>query len=299
MIRTSSCLSMLTSALTMAVLAPDAAHAQAHAAATIGNYQYTLTDLAPDDGIAPSITWGPGNTQLEYTASLSNGVGYGGGPNVVASQSDALDHAGPMGASQQALSFAGFTVEGNANGLSTSADMAKGGTWNQTSAFVNTFSLSPHTAITFTSDASIAASVVVPDWSVRREPSGYMNNGYFDWAPLQAGSLAMLYVGENAGSQRYQSPTSCEARFGCLGADALGGYWRTYSTMDVHNARQLSVTVSNDADAALDSKLTVMAYSDGYATAPIVMVPEAGTWAQMVLGLAGLGMLAARRRHRA
>jgi MYXO-CTERM domain-containing protein len=50
---------------------------------------------------------------------------------------------------------------------------------------------------------------------------------------------------------------------------------------------------------SLSNTLTAKVNLDGYATAPLTMVPELASSAQMLLGLAGLGAVVGLRRRQA
>lgn len=266
-----------------AALSHQTVLAEAYSAATIGRLQYTLTDLDTNDGIAPSLTWGlQGTYSQQQSVTLSDGVGYGGGPNTIASQQDSRSYSSSI-TTPLSFNYQGYSVSSSIDGLSASASVQKGGTWTETVTFNNSFVLSANTAVTFSAQASTALSVVVPDGSViLREPYNYLDNGYFDWAPIQAQASATLF---------FSSPS--EPSTGDL-RDGL----RTYATTDDRLAQLLSATFSNTTQGSLSNSLTAQVHIDGYATAPLAMVPELSSSAQMALGLAGLGALMGLRRRR-
>jgi hypothetical protein len=277
------------------MLSHSLAHASASASASIGPVQYTLTDLNPNDGIAPSITWGVGQLTQRMSVSPSNGVADGGGPN-------AIDHfeksvTSPPSDSLSTLSYQGFSVAAGADGLNTSASIPVGASWWQANVLSKDFVLSANTAITFTAQASASLEVMVPPGSVVVTPSGYVSNGYFDWAPIQARSLASLYLGTGALASLSSTSPSCST--GCLANDSAFSYLRSYATDSRSQSRLLSLTFTNSTQGELGSTLSSIAVSDGYATAPLALaVPELSSMAQMSMGLVGLvGLLATRRKH--
>ncbi len=281
-------------ALAMAsVLSHQAAHGQAYSSATIGHYQYTLTDLDPNDGIAPSITWGKSLVSQTLNASLSNGVGSGGGPNVTVSSNTGGTNTVAID-TPQSRTFQGFGVSSGPKGVSATASVPIGGSWNLQSSITNDFVLSAKTAVTFTAQADVALGVVVPSWSVVQRPSGYLDNGYFDWAPIQVEVVSVLGIGAPADFSSY--PLSCQ---GCLAFDNIPLFARSYATVDNAASKLLSATFTNDTQGKLGSNLALATYNSGYATAPLMMVPELAASTQMLLGLVGLGAALRLGRRRA
>jgi hypothetical protein len=274
------------------VLSHHAAHAQAYSSASIGPYQYTLADLDPNDGIAPSITWGQSQVTQNLTASLSNGIGFGGGPNVTLSSNTGGTTTVPIN-TPQSNTFAGFDVSSGPNGVISSASVPVGGEWSLRSSVTNGFVLSANTAVTFTATANVSLGVVVPDWSVVQRQGGYMDNGYFDWAPIQVDVQTLLHVGGTADFS--SAPPGFQ---GCLAVDGIPLYGRSYATVNQANSKLLSATFTNDTQGALSSNLSLETYTEGYATAPLMMVPELAASTQMLLGLAGLGTVLSLRRRR-
>lgn len=284
---------MVLAALATASFACQQAHAEAHSTVSLGNYHYTLTDLDLNDGIDPSIAWGTGVMTQSVSASISNGVASGGGPNSIGSSSVKKTYEVPLG-TPKSLAYQGFSVSSDAGGMSASVDiLTGGGQWSLLALHDQAFVLSPRTAITFTAEADIAHSVVVPSGSVIREP--YVQNGYFDWAPIQVDGKAFLTVGNDAASALNSSPP-CWGD-GCKSMDYLQDFMRSYDTGERVHDKLLSLTVTNDSGSALSKTLSAVAFTNGYATAPLSLVPEPATWAMMGVGMVGLGMSVRRRRR--
>lgn len=155
-----------------AVLAPCAAHAGVTGQVTIDHFTYTLTDLDPNDGLAPSITFLPAPTAGASAGSGTLMFQYSAGK---VSGSPFIDGAGKpsMAASYTAQ---GLTVGGSLDGaaaldtaslsLYASADQSYG---QQVSAWANAnsrwvdFVLSPNTALTIQADAHFAGEITGAD----------------------------------------------------------------------------------------------------------------------------------------
>jgi hypothetical protein len=265
-------------------------HASANASASIGKVQYTLTDLDPNDGVAPSITWGASQLNEFMTAQPSNGVDTGGGPNVIDSYSNSISSANPT--SNASLNYQGFSTSGGPDGVTAAAVVPLGAQWFQKVVFGQDFSLSANTAVTFTAEVKTSQSVEVVPGSMRAGPDG---RGYFDWAALQSDITALLYVG--SGDPNGGSPPSCFAIVGCLAQDFVYSPMRVDSSEKRSQNRLLSATFKNSTQNQLTSTLTSFVKSDSYATAPLsfpTSIPEPSTIAQLSLGL--LGLIALRRR---
>lgn len=269
------------------------AHAEAHSSLTLGNYQYTLIDLDPDDGIAPSVTWETGTLMQSLATSTSNGVGVGGGPNVVSHFSSDKSYQVPIGTAKS-LSYQGFAVSSGSSGLSTSANIPVGGLWRLLTQYEQGFVLGAKTAISFTALAQSNLGVVVPPWSVTTEPYGYPNNGYFDWAPIQAETMAYIAVDTKLSESLGSSPPCLFDK--CKTMDYLIDFMRSYETGSRVKDKQLSLTFSNESAAAESHVVSTVAYIDGYATAPLPMVPEPSTLSMICVGLAGIGLGWKRRQ---
>jgi hypothetical protein len=277
------------------VLAPSA-HAEAQGSVQFGNFQFTLTDLNPQDGIAPSITFGDGLLQQAMRASLSDGVGWGGAPNSLSPVSKSQSAKVTLGSGvQQSLTTPGYSVSFGSEGQTTEFHLQQGGGFNLSSDFSLPFQLSAGTALTVTATATAQLAVDVPAWSVDR--TTYPRNGYFDWAPMQAEGSTVLYVGQLDLGSLPVTTSSCYK--GCEVADDLTLFTRTYDTTSVSKTKTLSISFANATDVAISQKLGLHVSMDGYATAPlpIVAVPEASSSLMMLLGLGGVMAVARRQRQ--
>jgi hypothetical protein len=264
-------------------------HASANASASIGKVQYTLTDLDPNDGVAPSITWGASQLTEFNSAMPSDGRSTYGGLNVLDTYSDSISSANPT--SNASLKYQGFSTSGGPDGVSAAAVVPVGAQWYQKVVFSKDFSLSANTAVTFTAEATTTQGVDVVPGSMLG-PGG---TSYFDYAALQSEAIAMLYVGGDLPS--FSSPPACYALDGCVAQDFVYKFLRVNASDMRSQNRLLGVTFSNSTQSPLGSTLSSYVKGSGYATAPLsfpASIPEPSTIAQLSLGL--LGLIALRRR---
>ena len=283
---------VMLAALAVASAACQYAHAEAHAKVSLSNHQYTLTDLDLDDGIDPSVTWSSGVLTQSVWGSTSSGVGYGGAPNSTGSDSILRTYEVPLG-TPRSNTYQGFTAASDAEGLKASVDITTGGgSWGVSSQYDQVFMLGANTAITFTATAETQLGVVVPPDSVVQGPYG-VQNGYFDWAPIQASATALIAVGDQPASAPGGSPCWGDS---CRFMDYSDDWLRSYQTVHQVQGSALSLTFRNESNAALSKTLSTMVYTDGYATAPLTMVPEPSAWAMWGLGLGVLSLTTSRRR---
>lgn len=251
------------------------AHATSSASATASNFTLTLIDLAPNDGIAPSLTWLPAQTEaaassLRITDALSG---------------EQVRLLGSHTAADLPLNLSRFSQNGQAGVQLNGTDLSSltlgasaafngaGSLENRASATVASdryaFTLSPYTALTITADVNVHATTTVgslqPErWegaggSVRLELEQY-HNGQF--------------------SSGYYPYTRVEAYF--------------IDPQDLSKQEPLAGTVENRQATA--STVYVTAYASAYGYSITSTVPEPSTWAMLLLGAALLPVAGARRR---
>lgn len=132
----------------------------ASATAVLSDMQLQLVDLAPDDGIAPTITFTPGTTFIQAIAGSQNfyqelPTPFGAGTESVAN-----------GQGTASASLAGDPFAAGAT-ITTGATVpgAAGPTPDEADAFVffgeTGFTLSPHTEVEITGTATVAADVAL------------------------------------------------------------------------------------------------------------------------------------------
>lgn len=278
-----------------AFLCHQGVQAAAQESSSISDFRYALTDLAPSDGIRPSIVWGEEKFTQTLSVSLSNGPDALGDPDITETHEE-------KGASPEAMSMnhLGFDTTGNWASQSVSAQVDSGALWQLMAMRSRSFSLAPHTAVTFKALAQHDVSVTVPSWSVVWEEGwGRYNSGYIGWLPIEAGGTALIYAGDIPASSRVSEMQSC--RQGCLGKDAFVLSLSSYFTAEKSEQKQLQLTLTNDTDRWLSSNFVTAVQILGSATAPInvVPIPEPSAAMQVLFGLGTLGvMLGIARRQR-
>ena len=271
--------------LCMSLGAAASAQADTSAAINVSNIQYVLTDLDPGDGIAPALTWVSPFSQSSIRLAAQTGV-FGMGSvspaystPVTQAQTNATDlfaatqiHEG----TDSALTTAGGGLTVNvalpASGADLFAYAVQGGY----------FTLTPHTAVTFSADYTQSISGTVPAGAP--EPNGYM-----DWAYFQT-------VGDVQFGQWNDFLGPGSAVFG--GPDV-----QTYVRSDVglpslqtdSRSGPASQTITNDSGDVLSTNIGILASVDAYTVAPLSAVPEPSSWALLVVG--GLILAPIHRRR--
>ena len=280
--------SRLRLSLTLACLLPlsQAALAQSQSSVSIRNIKYTLTDLDLNDGIAPSLSWKSGTSTSGLHVSAQTGTEGSGSvspifQNILNKENTASGRLG----SNTSLALQGHTASTDAQGLTATASTPMGQSWYDEAHFNGGFTLSPKTAVTFTADAQGAISGTVPKNAyLVVQPGGYQDNGYFDWAYIQASADAIISFDDISGSI-----------IGTGEPNGLDVSLRSYQTASNANGKSITATLSNSTSLATQNQVTIRASVNGYT---VVSVPEPSTWAQMLLGLTGLGGIARRSRTR-
>lgn len=149
-------------AVSSAVAALPAAHAESQGQASLGTLTFTLIDLDPNDGIAPSLVWDSspmspayGNTSLQYSTLDVNDTGTSTGSDDFA---------------MQAAPVAGLSVSGSVTGRSSpgtqqistdvraASDAYYSGALTLSTGQIG-FTLSANTAVSFSTEYQIAGGV--------------------------------------------------------------------------------------------------------------------------------------------
>ena len=150
---------LVAAALVVAAF-PASATTGASATAVLSDMQLRLVDLAPDDGIAPAITFTPGTTFIQAIA---------GGQNLYQDLPDPFSAGAESLANGQGTATA--SLAGDVHGAGATITITTGATAagdsgaapNETDAFVffgeTGFTLSPHTEVEFIGAATVAADV--------------------------------------------------------------------------------------------------------------------------------------------
>jgi hypothetical protein len=271
-------------ALSLIAMAP-AAWAQSSLSANVTGMRYTLIDLNPDDGIAPTLTWnGPVATSITSVgyhplSSMGQTFIVGGG---------AQNNTTAFGASTSASNAWSQASTGN-NALSASLNVDAGYKARASASQTGTFTLSAFTAVTFELDYALNGTIQLPD---NAKPSTW-GWAWFDYR---------YYDGEaNVRLSRWDPSNSVTSATTGDGISFFSGTWDMSQTPPVYSqdpiethARQGQVHLNfsnNTPSSLLDGVQFSSSVSVDSFPAP---VPEAATWAQLSLGL--LALAAVRRR---
>jgi len=271
-----ACTPVVAALTFLACAAPPGAQAQITMAMQAGNLHYTVTDLAPADGVAAGAVFG-----APPRATLSNRL-------VVTRDADQLVWASDpvvdvptvvdrnFTAWAQADVHTGIAFDGTnlvaagiiepvgAGGV-TFHEWATG-TWTQ-------FALSPHTRITFTADAAYDFTLF-----------GRYDTDASGWGD----AYLELIHSTNGGASALSAPIMDGI------SDIVANHGSgTFERIDAQQQRALTVTWDNDGDTWERGDLALYAEIDAAAGArPASAVPEPGAWAMLLLGC---GLLAGRR----
>lgn len=248
------------------------ARAQLRIAAGAGNLQYTLTDLAPSDGIAPAIAFtGPAQA---YLSGELDATGQGA---PALDWSDTRVTSGPLVLTRDSALGAHVGLGFDGKDLTVAADLDPAAGY-QHASFVSQsqqrFTLSPHTSITFTVDAGF-------DLHLDSHPAQVWEAQA--WAGLYVDNSAIgTLLGLDHSDMQVES----------------GGIDQAWGSADRANAygAPMAFTWTNDSDVQQSATLTYAASAFGeIGYAPPSPVPEPGQWAMLALGC---GLLCLRQRRR-
>jgi len=253
----------LLCAAVLAALLPPAAHATSVADATLSDLHITLLDLAPADGVAPSLTLDPQSRSVALAGAVSPGestfwMQQGGSAFGPVSSSGAMDGIGGS------ASFAGDPFGAGAT-LSVHAVGVPGFQVGTGEAYVDTqpsgetsFTLSAHTQVTFTGLASVA-------WSASDSQASAL--GEIGLAFLQAPDGVPVTVAQDEFGDG----------FGLAPGAALSG----------SGSRPLTITFTNDSDGwtVVDYSVTVFASAGEVDVPPVPVDEPAGAWLLLAGGL--------------
>ncbi|TFW25298.1 PEP-CTERM sorting domain-containing protein [Duganella callida] len=267
--------------------------ANASSSATFGNLVITLTDLNPNDGIAPSMSftayghayvlgetlaWGDlkDDTLYAYTAKQQQGVLSGethtDWSSATSSVTTANTVAGFTALSAQGTANSGLDANGAYRSYATGAD-----------PFENGFVLSANTKVTFSTNVSMQTQTTM-GYNLDADQMEYAN------------AHALLYV---AGSVNGVDRSDTQER----------DMWSTFdvrddgSTMGMHDSWSGQFSVSFANDSAMDASGTMKGFvsTEGYSAVwdGVTPVPEPETYAMLLGGLGLIGAIGRRRKARA
>lgn len=261
----------------LASLAPPAAEATATARVVQGPLGYTLVDLAPNDGIAPALSFqpAPGIDAHPEQATILHSIGGiwtiddkdGDGSGALSLDWSGLARSG-------SVRIAGAAAPGSLLLDAQASSALPDGVFGRTEAYASSawmsFVLSPHTAVRVSSSAQASGSVDGGD------------PGVYEYARAQSELNAMLRFADGAvafyGDGR-QSEASSAA------GDASG----------FDEGQLFDLTFGNDSGATASGYLYADAFVWTYATSQVSSVPEPGAAWLLAPGVLILGLRSRRR----
>lgn len=256
-----------------AALSALPARAQIHGSAEATNLRYTLTDLAPDDGIAPAVNFTNGQSVALSVHSLVMAPGLPPDDHIA----DAVA-TGPTTLSRSWTPAVELEASRGRLGVSTAIDVdavPDGFARGTASAALApwTFTLAPHTGIAFSFDVAIAMAL---DESAAATEYGGLN------------AFATLYYRTAGGA--WSAPIH-DGLFGAVGTAQDVAY---PSSVDL--TRTATVGWDNTGDTWIEGQVIYDVGVSAELRGGPAPVPEPGEWAMLIIGAGVLGRIAKRKR---
>jgi hypothetical protein len=259
----------------LAVALAPAARATSTADATLSDFHIDLRDLAPADGVAPSLVFSPGTTSVASAANVSPGANEywqqrGSGPFAPVSSSGSLFGNGGSASFSGDPSGAGATLAAHAfggPGFGLGSGSAQAYVDNQPSGDIS-FVLSPRTQVSFTGLAAL------------------------DWRASDP-----LAVAE--GEVQLQFWQFTDGNFVTLASDDFVRGWQRVpgDPQAGSDARPVTITFANATDAAVTLNFGVQAFAFASEDqVPVTAVDEPGGAWLLLAGALPLAWAARRRQ---
>ena len=239
----------------------------ADASASLTNIRFKLTDLAPGDGVAASLTTVPNATKTDLFASAS----FDGIAQTNQTIATGVLVPGSINASGLAATAGSGAQGGSLFSSGTAGDrgtfQSQASVYSAADGLATSFMLSPHTRLTITAKMDLSISITDVCGSFQCEKA-----------------VATASIGGLFGNSGASQSTSL-----FLDASALDGSFRAQTLHDV-----MTVSFVNDGDTSLGIwGFSMFTFVNGVGA--VTPVPEPATWASL---LAGLAALTAVRRFR-
>lgn len=253
------------------------AHATSTASASTSNYTFSLIDLAPDDGIAPSLTWldlsgrPPATSNLSINDAISGEIVVLNNSHGTADLPLDLNTTTQNGQVQLKLSGADLaSLAQSANASFNGAGALDNNARGSTTAYYG-FTLSPNTSLTINLDVDLR--VTTTDGSLLPER----------WESA--------YADVNLGLEQYRNG---EFVMSTGTGEHLAAYFR--DPQDLQHQGTLSFTFDNRD--VTDSTLYFSSNVGASGVSVASTVPEPSTWGMMLLGASLVSVAGARRTRR-
>lgn len=304
--------SLLAAVAVAAMMPALPVHAEATASAELRAVQLQLVDLAPGDGITPSVTFAPfgasqGRASISFNRPGSSGSeestfsGLFGAWSPGAASVDGLfgrssaSLVGPGSPAGSTLRVAGsatgpgggFCLPGQFDFNTCFTASANFSASASPDGFFASFTLSPNTLMVLRGDLSISAAAtgggLVDQFSFFQSSNSDSASANFSMQLSGPGPLGN-------GSQNSNDGRSVNAF----------AFYDTFNRVFVPSSNSftgsVAVSFTNLTNDPLSGNYALSVSASGFAFGDARLVPEPGTWALMLGGLAAVAALARRRR---